>query len=148
LKSALIAATPPRTVDSRPAGRPTPIVDMSRALELLATAVQQRGGCCAALPLLQPCACATGGEPRCLVCHALSLAQVHDDDLEAMRGRTIRELYATDRLPVPLTFGAIVVLDTAQRSEDRGATWTDALKDAAAVAIRYLDLIPDRALHT
>jgi hypothetical protein len=77
--------------------------------------------------------------------HALSLAQVSDEDLEALRGRGMRELYAQGQLPVRLTLGAVAVFDAAQRTQDRGYAWGDALNHAAAVALRFLDLLPDAA---
>jgi hypothetical protein len=73
------------------------------------------------------------------------LAQVSDEGLQAFRGRGVRELYAQGRLPVRLTLGALAVFDAAQRTQDRGQPWGDALDHAARVALRFLDLLPDAA---
>lgn len=107
-----------------------PLIDIGGALDLLATAVKQY---------------ATRSGPQCIVCHALSLAQVSDEGLEALRGRGVRELYAQGQLPVRLTLGALAVFDAAQRTQDRGYAWGDALDHAALVAMRFLDLLPDAA---
>jgi len=55
----------------------------------------------------------------------------------------MRELYGQARLPVRLTLGALVVLDAAQRAQDRGYTWGDALDYASGVVVKCLDLVPD-----
>jgi hypothetical protein len=80
--------------------------------------------------------------------HVLARASVEVADLETMRDQRLRDLYRDGRLPVTLTLGALIVLDAAQQSEDRGRTWGTALDDATAAAARFLDLaavIPDVA---
>lgn len=57
----------------------------------------------------------------------------------------MRELYTQGQLPVRLTLGAVAVFDAAQRTQDRGFAWGDALNHATAVALRFLDLLPDAA---
>jgi hypothetical protein len=132
----------PRAAETRP------LIDIGRALELLATAVKQRGEYYAYPPIPvghRRCMYATSRGPQCIVGHALSLAQVSDEGLQALRGRGVRELYAQGRLPVRLTLGALAVFDAAQRTQDRGYAWGDALDHAARVALRFLDLLPDAA---
>jgi hypothetical protein len=125
-----------------------PLIDIGSALDLLATAVDQRGEHYGYPPI--PAGHRTRGYAassgsQCIVGHALSLAQVSDEGLEALRDRGVRELYAQGQLPVRLTLGALAVLDAAQRAQDRGHAWGDALEDAARVALRFLDLLPDAA---
>jgi hypothetical protein len=125
-----------------------PLIDIGSALDLLATAVKQRGEYFV-YPLVpvgrRTCMYASRGGPRCMVGHALSLAQVSDDALEALHDRGVRELYAEGRLPVRLTLGALAVFDAAQRTQDRGYAWGDALDYASLVALRFLDVLPDSA---
>lgn len=126
-----------------------PLIDIGGALDLLATAVKQRGEYYVyrPIPVGRRMYAACGGS-QCIVGHALSLAQVSDEGLEALRGRCVRELYADDQLPVRLTLGALAVFDAAQRAQDRGSAWGDALDHAARVAVRFLDLLPDAAFGT
>jgi hypothetical protein len=95
----------------------TPLIDIRRALVLLAEAVAERG----------------------------ELASVDDHDLELLGHRGVRELYSRDGLPDGLTLGALAVFDAAQRAQDRGYAWGDTLAYAERVAVRFVDLIPDRA---
>jgi hypothetical protein len=123
-----------------------PLLDLGGALELLAAAVEARGEYFAyPLAVGEPHASlySRRGGPRCLVGHALSLAHVGDSDLDELDDRGVRELYRHGKLPVRLTIGALVVLDAAQRTQDRGYTWGDALEYASDVAVRFLDLVPD-----
>jgi hypothetical protein len=125
------------------------LVDIGRAFSLLATAVSERGACYVYPPMwgrrhASMYAARTGSQ--CLVGHVLSLMCVADEDLEELRDRDLRTLYREDRLPVRLTLGALVVLDAAQRSQDRGYAWGDALEYATSVATAFLDLLPDAAL--
>jgi hypothetical protein len=125
-----------------------PLIDIGRALDLLAEAVAHRGEYFAFPPIWirdHRCLYANRGGPCCLVGHALSLAGVGDDDLVTLGDRGVRELYAEGRLPVRLTLGALAVFDAAQRSQDRGYAWGDALDYASGVAVRLLDLLPDSA---
>jgi hypothetical protein len=121
------------------------LIDIGRALDLLAAAVEQRGEYFVYVGgRNQSCLYATAGGPQCLVGRAFSLAGVADDDLEAMGHRGIRELYCEAGLPVRLTLGALTVLDAAQRAQDRGYAWGDALDFAVGVAEQYVDLLPTR----
>jgi hypothetical protein len=122
------------------------VIDIGRALDLLAAAVKERGEYFVYPPFtesVRPCLYSVRGGPRCLVGHALSLAHVGDDDLDALEDRGVRELYGQGKLPVRLTIGALVVLDAAQRMQDRGYAWGDALDYAGDVAVEFLDLVPD-----
>jgi hypothetical protein len=47
---------------------------------------------------------------------------------------------------VRLTLGALAVFDAAQRGQDRGRAWGDALDYASSVPVRLLDVLPDREL--
>jgi hypothetical protein len=53
----------------------------------------------------------------------------------------VRDLYRDGRLPIPITLGALIVFDAAQRSQERGRRWGDVLDDAIAAAARFLDLV-------
>jgi hypothetical protein len=132
-----------------PADLTAPIIDIGCALDLLAAAVKQYGEYFVYPPvwvLEQRCLYAGQSGPRCLVGQALSLAQVADGDLEPLGHLGVRELYTQGRLPVRLTLGALAVFDAAQRSQDCGYAWGDALEYASHVAMRYLDLLPDAAV--
>jgi hypothetical protein len=123
-----------------------PLIDIGRALDLLAAAVKEGGEYfvyASVVGRTRTCLYSARGGPPCLVGHALSLANVGDDDLAALGDRGVRELYGQGRLPVRLTIGALVVLDAAQRAQDRGYAWGDALEHAGGVAAQYLDLVPD-----
>ena len=123
-----------------------PLLDIGSALELLAAAVEEHGEYFAyplAVGRAHECLYWRRAGPRCLVGHALSLAQVGANDLDALGDRGVRELYRHGKLPVRLTIGALVVLDAAQRTQDRGYTGADALEYASNVAVRFLDLVPD-----
>jgi hypothetical protein len=123
-----------------------PLLDIGSALELLAAAVEERGEYFAyplAVGRAHECLSSRRVGPRCLVGHALSLAQVGANDLDALSDRGVRELYRHGKLPVRLTIGALVVLDAAQRTQDRGYTWGDAFEYASNVAVRFLDVVPD-----
>jgi hypothetical protein len=127
-----------------------PLVDIGRALELLAAAVRERrdyyvyqlfwGGHRTSMY-------AARSGAQCLVGHMLSLMGITDDDLEELRDHDVRMLYREGRLPVRLTLGALAVLDAAQRSQDRGYAWGDALEYATTVAAAFVDLLPDVALR-
>jgi hypothetical protein len=58
-----------------------------------------------------------------------------------MCDQPLRDLYRDDRLPTPITLGALIVLDAGQRSEGRGRPWGDVLDDATAAVARFLDLV-------
>ena len=125
------------------------MIDIDTALELLAAAVEHRGADHVYQPVWvdEPryltCRYANHGAPDCIVGHALFLADVGVDCLEAMNDNGLRELYLRGELPVGLTLGALAVLDAAQQSQDRGCRWGDVLTDATATAVKFLDLLPD-----
>jgi hypothetical protein len=124
-----------------------PFIDIGGALDLLAAAVSQRGESFVYVAgRHQTCLYTSGGGPPCLVGRALSLAGVDDEALSTMGHRGVRDLYRLGSLPVRLTLGALTVFDAAQRGQDRGYTWGDALDFAVGVSERFLDLIPARAL--
>jgi hypothetical protein len=130
-------------VDQDRGGRAgTPMIDLGRALDLLTTAVGQRRvvrlrhGPASVRPVQG------SGGPQGLVGRCLSLAGANDRDLDALDGRALRELYRRGALPVQLTLGALVVFDAAQRGQDRGYGWDEALEYAVGVAERFLDLVP------
>lgn len=122
------------------------LIDIGSALHLLEMAVNEHDADFVYSPVWIPeyrylrCLYAYRGAPHCIVGHALSLAGVGIDDLEAMRDHGVRELYEEGRLPVALTLGAVAVLDAAQQRRDRGATWGDVLDYATTIAFRLLDL--------
>lgn len=58
-----------------------------------------------------------------------------------MRDQPVRDLYRDGGLPIPITLGALIVLDAAQRSQDRGRRWGDVLDDAITAAAKFLDLV-------
>jgi hypothetical protein len=115
-----------------------PVIDIGCALDLLATAVEQRGE-------YETCAYAPSDVPWRLVCHVLSLANVGDDELKRLDCGGVRELYARGALPVRLTLGGLAVLDAAERAQNRGYAWRDALGYASNVAVRFVNLLPDAA---
>lgn len=111
---------------------------MGDALDLLARAVNNSGENyikCQSRPY------AVDGQPQSIVGDALLEANVTVHELEAMRGHQLRDLYREAELPVDLTLGALIVLDAAQRSEDRGSCGADVLDDATAAAAKFLDLV-------
>lgn len=113
------------------------MIDIGDALDLLTSVVNEGGSDSARCQALR----ATHGESRSIVWHALSHANVTVEDVEAMRGHRLRDLYRDARLPVALTLGALIVLDAAQQSEDHGSCADDALDDATGAAARFLDLV-------
>lgn len=129
----------------------TPLIGMCRALDLLATAAGER--------FTHPWATVRAAghtAPRGRACRgssglvrlALSLVQVDENDLVALRDHRVRDLYARGRLVDRLTVGAMVVLDAAQQGEQSGQTWGEALDHAMGAAGRFLDLMPDRLFMT
>jgi len=127
------------------------VIDIGKALHLLETAVNECGPDFVYSPVWIPesryltCLYADRGAAHCIVGRALSLAGVCIHDLEAMRDHGVRELYEQARFPVALTLGAVAVLDAAQQRQDRGCTWGDVLDYATTTALRFLDLLPDKA---
>jgi hypothetical protein len=123
------------------------LIDVGTAVDLLARAVKDRGDDFACNPVVDPShrqhgyVYAFDGKPECIVGHALALACVDVAQLEAMRDHRLRDLYRDGRLPVRLSLGALIALDAAQQSQDRGRSWGTALDDATAAAARYLDLV-------
>jgi hypothetical protein len=120
-----------------------PLIDIGRALDLLAAAAKERGEYFVyvlSVGSARTCRYSVRGSRPCLVGYALSLAHIGDDALDALGDRGVRELNGQARLPVRLTLGGLVVLDAAQ---DRGYAWGDALVYASGVAVKFLDLVPD-----
>jgi hypothetical protein len=127
----------------------TPLIDIVRALDLLAAAVEQRGESFVFVAgRHQLCLYRADGGPQCLVGRCLSLAGVGDDELDALGGDAVRDLYRRGALPARLTLGALVVFDAAQRGQDRAYSWGDALDYAVGVAERFLGLIPPSITST
>jgi hypothetical protein len=122
-------------------------VDIADAMDLLAAAANDPSRDC----VLRPVSTADtgygasrytlGGEPRGIIGHVLSMAGAAVADLASMRDHSLRDLYSDGRLPIAITLGALIVLDAAQRSQDRGSQLEDVLDDATAAAARFLDLV-------
>jgi hypothetical protein len=85
--------------------------------------------------------CRVGGDTGCVVRQVLSLAGVGRLELDSIGDKPVRELYSDGGLPIPVTLGALVVLDAAQRSQARGGRWADIRDDAVAAAARFLELV-------
>jgi hypothetical protein len=122
------------------------LLDMADVLDLLAAVSSDHVHRFAVRPISGPDVhlanlYALDGEPHGIVGHALFMAQVSVEDLESMTGWPLRDLYRDGRLPIPFTLGALIVLDAAQRSQDRGRGSADLLDDATAAAARFLDLV-------
>lgn len=75
----------------------------------------------------------------------MSLAGVSDDVRETLGAGHLLELRARGTLAVPLTLGAVVVLDAAQRAEQECQADGQVLHHAIRVADRFVDLIPSTA---
>ena len=123
-------------------------IDIGVALDLLAAAVAERGPDFVYPPVDEPdqvCVHDVRNGPPSLVRHALSLAHVKPETLGRLVNERLRVLFVAGRLPVPLTLGAVVVLDAAERAQDCGRPWGEALTDARKAAGRLLDVLPDRA---
>jgi hypothetical protein len=139
-------------------GRPTTqrptrarqLIDVVLMLDLLSVVVAERGDDFVYSPVGEPVhdnihelrrdALSLAGE-------VLSLAGASPDDLKPVRRHSIRDLYASGRLPVPLTLGAAVVLHAAEHSQNCGKTWGEAADHARRMADRFIDLLPDQAMH-
>lgn len=123
------------------------LIDIGTALDLLARVVKDHGEDFSSVPVTDPGQQRCGyfyafdGRPQGIVGHALARAGVDVAELEEMRDGHLRDLYRDGRLPVRLTLGALIALDAAQRSQQRGRTWDAVLDDATAAAARYLDLV-------
>jgi hypothetical protein len=122
-------------------------IDIADAMDLLATAANDPSRNCGLQPAASPddrCRSsryASDGRPHGLIGQALSTAEVAVADLESMGDRSLRDLYRDNRLPIAITLGALIVLDAAQRSQERGHQLDDVLDDATAAAARFLDLV-------
>jgi hypothetical protein len=125
------------------------LIDIGHALDLLSAAVAERGRGFVYPPVSDPdqdCLYQLRSGSLSLAGHALSLGGVSRKDLEPLRRQSIRNLYAQGRMPVTLTLGAAMVLDAAERTQDRGHNWGDSLAQARRVAVRYVQLLPNHAL--
>ena len=139
-------------MDRQPLGglsEPVPLIDIGTALDLLVAAVEHRGTDFVYQPVwvdesrYLTCRYANRGAPDCIVGQALAFADIGAHDLEALSDDGLQELYLRGELPVTLTLGALTVFRAAQLSQDRGCPWGDVLAYAAAVAARFIDLLPD-----
>jgi hypothetical protein len=90
-----------------------------------------------------PFLCAHNGSPDCIVGEVLARAGARVEELKGLCAHRIQDLHRDGKLPVTLTLGALVVLHTAQQSQDRGCRWGDALEHATTAAVRFLELVPD-----
>jgi hypothetical protein len=124
------------------ARRPMPIIDIGCALDLLAAAVHRREERYAHTPVWM----AGGGSRDCIVGEALAQAGARVEELQDLCDHGIRNLHRDGKLPITLTLGALVVLDSAQQSQDGGCRWVDALEHATNAALKFLELIPDAVL--
>ncbi|HKC28846.1 MAG TPA: hypothetical protein VKB75_12615 [Jatrophihabitans sp.] len=125
-------------------------IDIGRALDLLQAAVDSYGPAFVYPPVADPeheSVYRVDDGPLTLAAHALQLAGVPDTELEPLRHQPLRDLHAQGLMPVRLSMGAAVVLDAAQRSQDRGRSGGEALEEAAKVAERYMALLPDHAFE-
>jgi hypothetical protein len=144
---AIVEVTPNAVVEEQQMKANTPLIDIGLALDLVATAAvepQQRP-----VVRLVPTSSSRYAEPAVppgIVGRALSLAQVGADDLAELREHGVRELYKRGRLRDRLTLGAVAVLDAVERGQDRGEDLVYVLEDAAGVAERFIDLLPDSLL--
>jgi hypothetical protein len=132
--------------------RPMPVIDIGCALDLLAAAVNHRGESYCHSPVwtteanCPTCLCTHHGSPDCIVGEALARSGARVEELKGLCDRGIRDLHGDGKLPATLTFGALVVLSTAQQSQDRGCCWGEALEHATTAAVKFLELIPDAVL--
>lgn len=139
--------TAPSTITPQLANRGGQVIDVGTALDLLARVVDDRGEDFTFAPVADPRhehrghVYAVDGRPQCIVGHALARASVDVAQLEQMRDEHLPDLYREGRLPVTLSLGALIALDAAQRSQDRGRAWGAALDDATSAAARYFDLV-------
>ena len=77
----------------------------------------------------------------CLVGCVLREAGVAQSVLEVLDGLSIRELWRERGLPLPMTFGAVLVLHRAQAVADRGLPWSAAYRESWAAAVRLVRLV-------
>lgn len=142
-----MTATAPSTMTAQLVDERAHVIDVGTALDLLTRVVNDHGEGFTYAPVADPShqhrgyVYAFDGGPQCIVGHALVRAGVDVARLEEMRDEHLRDLYRHGRLPVMLSLGALIALDAAQRSQDRGRTWGAALDDATAAAARYFDLV-------
>jgi hypothetical protein len=131
-----LTAEPPRPAGGRPAEPASALIDIGRALDLLDAAVDDHDAGRAG----------SGEPPLALAAHALSLDGVDRPQLEPLTSAGLREMFARRRLPAPFTLGALIVFHAAQRAEDRGRSWAESVAYARQVALRFIALLPTRAL--
>jgi hypothetical protein len=111
-------------------------IDAGRALDLLCEAVRRHGG--------QTLGEAYGG----IVADALIGAGFAAPDVAMFRHHEARDLWVRGWLPCPMTLGAVVVLDRAQRAQRAGASWAIAVERAARAAQLLVGLVPLRPCAT
>jgi hypothetical protein len=107
-----------------PVAGPASSIDISDALDLLTAALHV----------------APAAESRSVVSDVVAALSVAAAAAVAA-GTRLRDLYRAGRLPDGVTLGAVIVLDAAQRSAERGSDAAAVLDDATDAAIRFLDLV-------
>jgi hypothetical protein len=73
-------------------------------------------------------------QPCCMVGMAWSVAGVTQEQLVACGTSDVMRLELNQRLPMPMTTGAVLVYDEAQRVQDHGDNWGAAYDAAVEVA--------------
>lgn len=141
--------TSPTRVRSGAANRPgtqaNQPIDAADMLDLLGAAIERDALCTTAAP--PDAELAIGYTPgRSLVGHALSEAGIPATVLEKIGGTSIRDLWREDRLPVPMTLVAVLVLHRAQVAADSGAPWISAYEHAWQAALRLVHLVADSSV--
>jgi hypothetical protein len=115
--------------------RNQPALDAGQVLDLISQAIKRRK--------------TVGGRPRehrRIVSECLQLAGVAPSVADQVQGRRLRDMYASRDLPIPLTLGAAVALDAAQRFEWVGYSDEAILQQAAAIASHLPRLVSDRVI--
>lgn len=107
-------------------------IDAGRALDLLCEAVHRHGG--------RTVGAVHGG----IVAAALCCAGLADSELGCVRQYELRTLWVRGQLPLPMTLGAVAVLNRAQSAQRAGLTWSLAVDHAARSAELLCGLLPLR----
>src|SRR3954447_132639 len=136
------AALQPRPPVGPQASSSRPVIDVTCAVDLLAAAVEDRGEHLVYPSVDDPAQTSLYAyEQRPLVEQALTHASSSDEDLALLRRHSVRQLYVEERLPVVLTVGALLALETAERCEVRGLTWGEALQQTWRAVALFTGLI-------
>ena len=126
------------------------VLNAAGVIDLMGDAVQRRGTdfkyepVWVAGPHYLTCLYAHDGHPDCIVGEVLHEAGVDIPTLESFRDEGIRELWFDKRLPICVTFGAVLVMHRAQVAQDRGDCWGTALASAEALLADLSDMLPWR----